>query len=164
MSLLLVASILFQLIGPPLAGAFVDAVGKGADEGTLMRLALLFLAVSLLQQGNYVLAEYWSERVAWRATNALRTDLAAHLLALDLGFHKRRTPGELIERADGDVSALAGFFSRFAVQLVGSGLLLLGVLVGLFRVDARLGVAFSVFTGFALAPLTSVRRFATPSW
>jgi len=63
---------------------------------------------------------YWSERVAWTATNALRADLAAHLIGLDLSFHQAHTPGELIERVDGDVNALAGFFSSFVVRLVSS--------------------------------------------
>lgn len=164
MSLALLASILFQLAGPPLAGSFVDAVGRGADDATLSRLALGFLAVALLQQGLDVLAEYGSERVAWTATNALRSDLVAHLLALDLGFHRVRSPGELIERVDGDVNVLAGFFSHVAVKLLGSGLLLIGVLIALLRVNLALGLAFVIFTGLTLALLSGVRRVGTPFW
>jgi ABC-type multidrug transport system fused ATPase/permease subunit len=129
-----------------------------------MRVALLFLGVALVQQAMNVLANYWGERVAWTATNALRADLTAHLLRLDLGFHKQHTPGELIERVDGDVNALAGFFSSFVVQLVGSALFLLGVLVAIYLIDVRLGLAFSGFVCLTLALLTWVWRRGTPHW
>ncbi len=164
MTVLLFASTALGLAGPRVARSFIDAVQTGAREEALIRVALLFIAVSIARQTMTVLATYGSERVAWSATNALRADLAEHLLRLDQGFHHARTPGELIERVDGDVSALAGFFSEFVVQLVGSLLLLCGVLVALYLLDARLGLAFTIFAALALALLRRVRRFATPHW
>jgi len=164
MAALLFASIALGLAGPWVARLFIDAVQTGGREETLIRVALLFIAVSVARQAMTVLATYCSERVAWTATNALRADLAEHLLRLDQDFHHARTPGELIERVDGDVSALARFFSEFVVQLVGGLLLLCGVLVALFLLDVRLGLAFTVFAALALALLRRVRRFATPHW
>ena len=55
------------------------------------------------------------------------------------------TPGELIERIDGDVTALANFFSQLVIQVLGSLLLLLGVLAVLWTVDWRVGLALTVF-------------------
>lgn len=164
MSLLLVASIGMQLAGPQVARGFIDAARAGAAERALIQAALLFLGVSIAQQVLRVLAAYWSERVAWTATNALRADLTAHLLRLDRGFHNARTPGELIERVDGDVNALGGFFSQFVVQLLGSLLLLIGVLGALYLVDVRLGLAFSVFATITLGALGWVRNFGTADW
>jgi ABC-type multidrug transport system fused ATPase/permease subunit len=164
MALLLVSSILLQLVGPQVARSFIDSVRSGANLAMLIRMALVFILVSIVQQVMRVLAGYWSERVAWTATNALRADLASHLVRLDLGFHKARTPGELIERVDGDVNALAGFFSSFVVQLVGNLLLLIGVLIAVYLVDLRLGLAFTAFALLTLALLGWVRRFGTPHW
>ena len=62
-------------------------------------MALLFLGVTFAQQMLKVLASYWSQRVAWTATNALRADLATHLVRLDLSFYLAYTPGELVARA-----------------------------------------------------------------
>ena len=98
---------------------------------------LVFLGLAILQQVLNVAATWASERVAWTATNSLRADLMRHCLRLDLSFHKARTPGELIERIDGDVTALANFFSQFVVEVIGNVLLLVGVLVVLWRVDWR---------------------------
>ena len=47
---------------------------------------------------------------------ALRADLAEHCLYLDMSFHNARTPGEMIERVDGDVNVLANFFSLLALR------------------------------------------------
>jgi ATP-binding cassette, subfamily B, bacterial len=164
MIVLLLASTALQLVGPQVARSFIDAARAGASVETLTGAAILFIVVSIVQKGMKVLATYWSERVGWTATNGLRADLAAHLLRLDLGFHKARTPGELIERVDGDVNALAGFFSSFVVQLVGSVLLLVGVLVAVYLVDVRLGLAFTAFVLFALALLNWVRRAGALPW
>jgi len=161
---LLLASIGLQLVGPQVARSFIDAVQAGASQNMLTWTAILFIAISFVQKAMNVLAAYWSERVAWTATNSLRADLAAHLLRLDLSFHKTRTPGELIERVDGDVNALAGFFSSFVVQLAGSMLLLVGVLVAVYLVDVRLGLAFTAFALLAVTLLNWVRQFGTPHW
>ena len=126
---LLLASIGFRLVAPQVARVFIDGLQSGLPVGHLARLALLFIGAAVLAQAAGVLAGYWSDRVAWGATNALRGDLALHILRLDPAFFPRRTPGELIERVDGDVSALSGFFSGFTVQLGGSLCLLVGVLV-----------------------------------
>ncbi|MFZ4660851.1 MAG: ABC transporter ATP-binding protein [Caldilineaceae bacterium] len=164
MALLLLSSIGLQLAGPQVVRRFIDAVQAGASEHMLVRAALLFLSVTFAQQMLRVLAGYWSQRVAWTATNALRADLADHLVRLDLSFYLAHTPGELIERVDGDVRELAEFFSNFAVQLVSSALLLLGVLVAVALVDLRLGLAFVLFALLALLVLSNVRRRGTPHW
>lgn len=164
MALLLLISISLQLVGPQVVRSFIDAVQTGADEELLIQAALLFLGVTFTQQMMKVIAAYWSERVAWTATNALRADLAAHLVRLDLSFHGVHTPGELIERVDGDVRELAEFFSSFAVQFLSSALLLVGVLIAVGLVDLRLGVAFTLFALAALALLGYVWRQGTSHW
>ncbi|MFZ5828094.1 MAG: ABC transporter ATP-binding protein [Bacillota bacterium] len=163
MALLLLTAIGLQLAAPRLVRSFLDRAMAGAPEPELMRLALLFLLLALSAQAVRVLAGYYSERVAWAASNRLRLDLTAHLLRLDRSFHQRRTPGELIERVDGDVSLLAAFFSTFVVEILGSALLLGGVLAALFAVHPALGLAFAGFGLLTLAALLAVRRQAAPA-
>ncbi|HET6781129.1 MAG TPA: ABC transporter ATP-binding protein, partial [bacterium] len=100
----------------------------------------------------------------WTATNLVRADLALHCLRLDLSFHNAKTPGEMIERVDGDVTHLSRFFSQFAVRVFGNLLLLLGVLVMIFRVDRRVGLAYVVFSLFALFALRKLLDLAVPYW
>ena len=165
LGLLVGASIALQLIAPQLLRSFIDGAIGGADLDVLVRIAILFVAFALGQQIAAALATYLGESIGWIATNALRADLALHCLNLDLGFHKARTPGELIERIDGDVTALAGFFSRFIVNVLGNLVLLVGVLIVVAIEDWRAGVALTGFAvlavGLLLGPL---RTIAVGGW
>ena len=53
------------------------------------------------------------------------------MLSLYMREHKERTPGEMIERIDGDVTALSNFFSQFAVRVFGAALLLTPIVVAI---------------------------------
>jgi ABC-type multidrug transport system fused ATPase/permease subunit len=128
----------------------------------LVVLAAIFIGIALLQQGIGVSATYVGENVAWTATNALRAELAWHCLHLDMGFHSERTPGELIERIDGDVAQLSNFFSQLVVRVLGNVLLLVGVLIALFCEDWRVGLPFTVFALMTLYALYQIRGIAVP--
>jgi len=164
MAVLLLVSTGLNLAAPQVERAFIDNALAGAPLSLLIRTAIGFFLLKLAHQALHLLARYRVQHVAWTATNALRIDLVAHLVRLDLGFHKTHPPGELIERVDGDVDALAAFLSSFVVDLIGSGLLLIGILVAIFIQDAILGILLTVFALLALALLVRVHRFAPPHW
>lgn len=164
LSVLLFSSIGLQLVNPQIMRHFIDTAQSGGASETLLRVALLFIGVALVQQVASVLATYVSENVAWTATNALRADLAEHCLHLDMSFHNAHAPGEMIERVDGDVTALSNFFSQFVIQVLGNALLLVGVLALLFREDWRVGLALTGFALLALFILGRFRNVAVPHW
>ena len=164
LALLLAASIGLQLAGPQILRSFIDTARAGAPLKTLVAVAVLFLVVALVTQAVSVAETYVAENVGWTAANGLRADLALHCLQLDPAFHNLHTPGELIERIDGDVAALGNFFSRFVVYVLGNAVLLLGVLALLFGVDWRIGLATTAFVVVALALLNRFRNFAVPHW
>ena len=85
-------------------------------------------------------------------------------LAFEAPFHNTRTPGELIERVDGDVTALANFFSQFAIRIVGSALVLIGVLLLLTREDWRVGAVMGAFALLGMWALNRLRRLSGPRW
>jgi ABC-type multidrug transport system fused ATPase/permease subunit len=70
----------------------------------------------------------------------------------------------LIERIDGDVANLAIFFAALVIRILGSLLLIVGVLIALAFVDWRISLALTVYGALALAVLTRFREFATPHW
>ena len=162
---LILASIGLQLLGPQLLRAFIDSAIAGAALESLATLALAFVGVALVTQLLTAWSQYVGEDLGWTATNALRADLALHCLRLDLSFHKERTAGELIERIDGDVTALATFFSRFVVNVLGNLLLLVGVLVVVAREDLRAGLALTVFAAVAVFLMAGpLRNIAVKYW
>ncbi len=162
LSALLLGSIVLPLAGPQILRSFIDQAAGGASTRSLAGIAVLFIVVALATQAVAVVTAWFGEQVGWRATNLLRADLALHCLQLDMPFHNRRTPGELIERIDGDVTALALFFSRLVVTVLGSVLLLLGVLLLLFREDRRMGLLLGLFSLLALFVLNRCREIAVP--
>ncbi len=161
---LLSGSIALELWTPQLLRTFIDTATNGGSPATLTRLALIFLGLACATQVFRVAESYVAENVGLRATNHLRTDLLRHCLHLDPSFHLQHTPGELIERVDGDVSTLGNFFGRFMVQIVGNAVLLAGVLVILTTIDWRVGVALTLFTLVALFVVNRVRDVGVPFW
>ena len=139
----LLGNIGLQLVSPQILRFFIDEALEGSAVGRLVGVALLFTLVALVQQAVNVVATYTSGRVGWTATNALRGDLARHCLGLDMSFHNRHTPGEMIERVDGDAEELGSFFSTFVVHVLGSMLLLAGILVLLFREEWQAGLTLT---------------------
>ena len=137
---LLFSGIAFQLVNPQIIRWFIDTAIEGGESAALLRAAVLFTALAVAHQALAVVAAYVAENMAWTATNALRTDLAAHCLDLDMGFHKRHTPGELIERIDGDVTTLSNFFSQFTIHVVGNLVLTAGILALLMRENIVIGL------------------------
>ncbi|MBN1937765.1 MAG: ABC transporter ATP-binding protein [Anaerolineae bacterium] len=162
LTVLLSSSIGLQIVNPQVMRYFIDAAQSGQPLKVLIMAALTFIGIALIQQVIGVSATYTGENVAWTATNALRAEIARHCLYLDMGFHNNRSPGELIERIDGDVAELANFFSQLVIGVLGNIVLLLGILAALFLEDWRVGAAFAAFTIITLLALYRVRGVAVP--
>ena len=167
LAVFLLAGTAVQLASPQIIRTFIDTAATGGADAPLERLwmlAGLFIAVTILAQLLQIGSTYFSEQLGWSATNRMRQDLATHALHLDMAFHTAKSPGELIERVDGDVAALAAFFSQFILQIIGGALLLAGILIVLYLQDWRIGV---LLTGFAIVAglvLHAIRRIAGGRW
>lgn len=163
LAVLLLAGIGLQLMNPQIIRTFIDAAVAGEPPDQLVGTALLFLAVALVHQALSVLSAYVGEDVGWSSTNRLRADLARHCFRLDMTWHNDRTPGQLIERIDGDVNKLATFFSQLVIRILGSGILLVGSIVLLYREDWRVGLAMTAFAIVSVAILIRIRNVAVPA-
>ena len=164
LTVLVLSTIGLQLLNPQIIRYFIDTAQQHGTPTHLVLAALTFLGAALLLQVVTVAATYVGEDVGWTATNQLRADLMLHCLRLDMAFHHERTPGQMIERIDGDVANLAIFFAQFIVRVLASLLLLIGVLVVVLFDDWRISLALTVYTVVALVALFLVRRIAVPHW
>src|SRR5260221_13168855 len=162
LAVILCGTICVQVVTPLVASHFIDQATSGGDLRDLIVLALLTMGLALAGQGLAVAETSVAGKVSWAATNRPRADLVAHLLRLDATFHTAHTPGELIERVDGDVATLARFFSRFVVYVLGNGVLLVGVLGLLYHVDWRGGPGVGALFVLALSPPPRLPRPAPP--
>jgi ATP-binding cassette, subfamily B, bacterial len=164
MTILLLTGIALQLINPQVIRYFLDTAQAGGASRSLLLAALVFIAFAVLQQVMGLAARYTSLNVGWSATNHMRRDLALHVLRLDMPFHKQHTPGELIDRVNGDIDQLKNFFSEFAIRVLGDGLLLIGILVLLFRESFTVGVGMLVYTALTLLILRLIQGMAVSKW
>lgn len=164
LAILLLGTTGLELLNPQILRYFIDAAKGNSAGSALVSAALLFIGIALVQQVVAVGTTYLSENVAWTATNALRGDLARHVLDLDMHFHNLRTPGELIERIDEDVTSLANFFSQFVIVVLGNALLIGGILLLLFREHWSIGLLATIFTVLATIIMNKGRNRTAPHW
>ena len=161
--LMLVGTVL-QVVAPQVVRRFIDLASEQGDLSSLYMAALLFLGAGISVHVLQALYKYMGRGIAWRATNQLRLDLTLHTLRLDMGFHNAHTPGELLERIDGDVERLANFFSQLFVQLVSALLLMAGLIIATWIEDWRFGLAVAVFAAFFLVTRVRLLYFLMPFW
>ena len=153
-----------SLLNPQILRYFIDTAKAGGALQNLLIAGGLFLTVGIFGQVVTLISSYLGQDVGWRATNRMRGDLAFHCLNLDMSFHQQYTPGEMVERVDGDTTALSNFFSEFVLQVVGSTFLLAGVVIMVSREDWRIGVALTVFIVIAFGIYNFIRSIAVPAY
>ena len=162
--ILLLAGVMLRLLNPQILRNFIDAAVGHAGGGVLLTQAGWYLGIAILIQILAVPETWLATNIGLLATNRLRADLARHCLDLDMSFHKQHTPGEMIERVDGDVGTLGNFFSRFVVEIVGSLVLMLGILVLMFTIDWRVGLVFCLFCTLTLLLIYRLKDAAVPHY
>ena len=164
LAVLFITSIGLQLVNPQIMRYFIDTAKSGGALQKLTVAAVLFISIALIGSVVSAFAAYVSNDVGWRATNRLRSDLLLHILQLDMSFHSTHTPGELIERIDGDVTRLANFLSQFVIRLLGAILLSLGILILLMYEDIRIGLVLTAFVSVYLLVHIRSQQIAVPHW
>jgi ABC-type multidrug transport system fused ATPase/permease subunit len=147
----LVSATAAALAPAPLAALAIDDGIKRHNVASLDWVVAAFLASAVI----YALASYaQTYLVGWvgqRALQDLRMRLFAHLQRLSIAFYSRNRAGVIISRLTNDVEALDQLVEDGMATLFQSGLTLIGVVVILFVMDARL----ALFTFLAL-PILAV--------
>jgi ATP-binding cassette, subfamily B, bacterial len=161
---LLLAGVALRLLNPQILRNFIDAAVGHAAGSVLLTQAGWYLAIAIVIQVLAVPETWLATNIGMLATNRLRADLARHCLSLDMTFHKQHTPGEMIERVDGDVATLGNFFSRFVVEIVTSLALMAGILVLMFTIDWRVGLVFCLFCTLTLLLMYRMKDAAVPHY
>ncbi len=161
---LLLAGIGLQLLNPQIIRGFIDTAQAGGPARALVLAGLAYLGIGLAGRGLALATFYAGQQVAWTATNRLRTDLTGHVLRLDMPFHKTHTPGELIERIDGDATALGEFFAQMTVKVAGNALLAAAIVALLYREDSRVGLVLTVYTMLTVVALLALQALGARRW
>jgi subfamily B ATP-binding cassette protein MsbA len=118
----------------------MDAAFVQLDRGLLNRIALLLLALFLVQGLFNFVQVYLLGATGERVIAGIRRDLFAHLLGLSPDFFTERTTGELTSRLTSDVVRLQGVLSYQISELLRQTLYLFGSLTLLTLMHRQLTV------------------------
>lgn len=127
-----------------LLARFVRLAIERAGPSRLVPVAAAYAGLGLLSAGLTVAVTWRATVAAWGITNGLRHDLADYVLRADLGFHRDRTPGELVTRVDADITSMTQFLSTVVAQLIAIAVLALGAVGVALVIEPVLAPALAV--------------------
>ena len=151
---------MLTIAGPLVVRAIVDRADRGSTAAELARLALVYLFLAIAAQAVSVLVVWFATVTAWRTTNEIRMRMARHVLGLDHEFHRSHTPGELIQRVDGDVTSVSDFLGIVVPRVIGAVFLVAGMLITLAVLDWRLAIGALVYLVVSVAAVVRGRHRA----
>ena len=160
LGVLVAAATALALAGPLIVRRLIDRATAGAGTGAITRLAVLFLVVAVLTQVLLVVVAKFATASAWGTTNDLRLRAARHVLGLDHEFHRTHTPGELIQRVDGDVTSVSDFLGQVVPKGAGALLLVVGIVGVLAVLDWRLALGMLVYLAISAWVVIRLRHRA----
>ncbi|MGD0879544.1 MAG: ABC transporter ATP-binding protein [Anaerolineales bacterium] len=129
------------LIGPYLMGQAIDRFITTKQAAGLAKIALLMLAVYLLNNLFQAIANWVMAGISQRALKQMRKDLFTHLQTLPIAFFDRNPAGELMSRLTNDIDAVNQAVSQNVTSLLASVLTMVGILIAMFVLDRWLALA-----------------------
>lgn len=143
MSLAVGALLLASAMGlsfPLVIVQLLDSVLQQENLTQLNLLAGVLVGVFFLQATFTFFQSYNLNYVGERLILDLRTELYAHLQSLSLGFYANRRVGEVLSRISSDVTQVRTLLTNNATQLLSNLVSLIGAMIILFVLNARLVV------------------------
>jgi ATP-binding cassette subfamily B protein len=151
-----VVSVGAQLAVPLIAEAAIDGPIRRGDKRGLVPLLVLALVLALVELSLTYRRRLALAQVATSVETELRDDFYSQLQRLDVGFHDRWQSGQLLSRANSDISLIRRFAAFGAIFLVIVILEVIAIFALLLHLDVRLGL-LTIAT--AVPVLILCRRF-----
>ena len=150
------------LLAAVLLARFIDLAVEGAATSRLVRLAATYAGLGLVSSLVSVLVVWRSTALAWAITDTLRHELAGFVLGAELAFHRDHTRGELVSRADDDVTSMAMFLSQFVARAISVLTIAVGAAAVLIVMRPALGVVLAVSLTVVLTIVWAQRNVSLP--
>ncbi len=136
----LLASIILRVLEPwPLKFVIDEVIGSG-DTSLLLISAIAVVAISFMR----AIAEYFNKVILSVVGNTVlakvRNQIYRHLQGLSLRYHSEARGGDLVVRVISDVNMLRDALVTAILPLVGSVLVVLGMLIFMLFMDWRLAL------------------------
>src|SRR5499433_46129 len=152
------ASTALSLYLPLLSRDFFDRALIGRDQATLVRVAALFAAVTVLGFVANVVSGLRYTRVSADILFDMRLEMYRHLQRLSPRFYARTRLGDIMSRINNDIGEIQRIAAETALAWVGNILFLIGTTVMLAWLDLRLFVVTIATAPLGLVALVFFRR------
>ena len=126
---------------PYLSKAMIDDAILGGDFPLLLRIAGLFIGITILGFGANVASGMRYTRVSAGILFDMRLALYRHLQRLSPRFYARTPMGDIVSRINNDIGEIQRVTADAALGLFGNVLFLIGTVGMLIYLDARLFLA-----------------------
>jgi ABC-type multidrug transport system fused ATPase/permease subunit len=158
-ALLMLASSGASLVAPYLTKVAIDQNIAAGDMPGLIRTSLLLAVTLTVIYGASATLSYLLSWVGERVLNMMRSRLFNHLQRLSVAYHDRNIIGVTLSRVINDVDVINDLLTQGAISLLGDSVLLVGTIVVMLIMDARLALlTFCVLPLMVLATWLFSRR------
>jgi ABC-type multidrug transport system fused ATPase/permease subunit len=131
---------LLSVLVPQLIRHIVDRGIREQESHLLGRLVLLLVGLMLIKGGLSFVQNRWVETSSQGVAYDLRNAIHHKLASLSFSYHDRTETGHLLSRAVQDVERVRFLTGRASMRLLEGTVLLLGTVVALVLMNARLAL------------------------
>lgn len=140
-----ISNIVLQIVAPQILSYFIDSAKCGKNFSYISFIIVIYLITIIFNMIMNVGENYFAQSFGWKVTNKFRKDVLEHFLKIDMEYHEKWTSGEMMTRLDEDVEGLFSYFYMLIFKLVGSTLLMVGVLMVMASKNIFLSVSMLVY-------------------
>ncbi len=134
------------VLGPLLIGRIVDALTQGAELDSVLRLAVLMVALAAIESALRGLGRWRILDASRRIEYSMRNDLLAHLQTMHLAYFQHQRIGDLMARLTNDLQAVRQMIGFGILMLTNTLLTLIFTFVSMFSVDTKLALVALILT------------------
>jgi ATP-binding cassette, subfamily B, bacterial len=156
-----IGNIVLQIVSPQVLSYFIDSALSGKALGYISLIVLVYMVTIILNMAGGVCESYFAQSFGWKITNSFRKEVMAHFLKIDMEHHEKWTSGEMITRLDEDVEGLFSYFYTLIFKLVGSTLLMAGILIVLAVKNPVIAIAMLLFSIASVWIFKTIQDYGT---
>ena len=152
----------FELLIPLVVANIIDVGIAGADEGIIIRDALLMAALGLIGMLFSITAQYFSAKAAVGLAATLRHELFDHIQSLS--YSKAQTVGTstLLTRITSDINQVQTGLNLALRLLLRSPFIVFGAMIMAFTVNVRAALIFVVTIPILAVVIVGLMKITTP--
>ena len=159
-ALFVIISTLLKLFGPIVLGRAIDTYVIPADISGLARTCIVIAGIYLGAGITSYVHNWLMVGIGQHLVADVRAELFVHLQALSMGYHDRRSSGDLMSRVSNDTEAINQVLSNGLIEFTSNLLLLGGTMIAMYLLNWPLALGTLVIIPIMLWITVLVTRYS----